>query len=82
MNSWNKDRDLIRKGKFYEFLSNKFRLSNGKNPVLEAFLEHAKDTLSATILLNEDYDLSYLFTESDMEFLKRYFKLEDLDKDS
>ncbi|KKN11321.1 hypothetical protein LCGC14_1027710 [marine sediment metagenome] len=72
---WNYDRQLIQQGKFYEFLSTRFMLSDGSNPVLKRYWHHARETVNSFLLLMDDYDFSYLFTDADADLLKRYFKI-------
>ena len=75
LSKWNEDRQLIQQGKFYEFLDNRFKLSDGNNPVLTKYWSHARDTINDFLLLMDDYDFSYLFTDADMDLIKRYFKI-------
>ena len=72
---WNYDRQLIQQGKFLEFLRNRFSFSDGSNPVLERYWFQAKETIDSFLLLMDDYDFSYLFTDADIDLLKRYFKI-------
>ncbi len=72
---WNIDRQLIQEGKFIEFLSNRFSFNDGSNPVLRRFWSHTKETINSFLLLMDDYDFSYLFTDADTDLLKRYFKI-------
>ena len=72
---WNDDRQLIQQGKFLQFLRKRFSLSDGSNPVLERYWFQAKETIDSFLLLMDDYDFSYLFTDADIDLLKRYFKI-------
>ena len=72
---WNDDRQLIQQGKFLQFLRGRFSLSDGSNPVLERYWFQAKETIDSFLLLMDDYDFSYLFTDADTDLLKRYFKI-------
>ena len=73
--NWNINRQLIRKGKFFNFLNVDFTLSDGTNPIIKKYLPLAKQTIGSFLLLMDDYDFSYLFTDADREFIKRYFKI-------
>ncbi|KKM71689.1 hypothetical protein LCGC14_1428080 [marine sediment metagenome] len=73
---WNQNRDLISHGRIYEFFDMNFDSSyNGRNPVLDRFWFEAKNTIDSFLLLHDDYDLCYLLTDKDKDFLIRHFKL-------
>jgi len=75
---FNRNRNLIKQGNIYEFIKQNFKLSDGSNPVLERFWDLAKKNIQLVSDLHEDFDFSYLFTQKDIEFIKRTFKLENL----
>ncbi len=75
LKDWNENRKMIREGRIYQFFEKNFQLSNGDNPVIDRFWLHARETFNSFLLLKDDYDLSYIFTEKDKEFLVRYFTL-------
>ena len=78
LSDWNEDRQLIQQGKFQEFFINRFTYQEGpleKNPILDRFCVTAAQAISSFLLVMDDYDFSYLFTDADIELLKRYFKI-------
>lgn len=75
---FNKNRELIKQGKIYEFIKENFKLPSEDNPVLERFWWMMKEVVRSGLLLYDDKDLSYLFSQKDIDFIKRMFKLENL----
>ncbi len=73
--NWNINRQLIKEGKYFGFFKADFTLRDGTNPFLKKYLPLAGQTISSFLLLMDDYDFSYLFTDADREFIKRYFKI-------
>lgn len=80
VSSWNLDRESIRTKKIdhLESFLEGFRLSNGDSPIIDRYWDYAKKTISAFLMLHNEYDLSYLFTDADKDFLIKHFKIEDL----
>ena len=80
LSSWNLDREFIRTQKisYLESFLESFKLSNGESPIIDRYWDYAKETISAFLMLYNEYDLSYLFTDADKDFLIEHFKLEDL----
>jgi len=80
---FNRRRQLIQQGKFMNFLNIDFSIwdNSGQfpsllgNPVMEKYLPQAKETISSFLLLMDDYDFSYLFTDADIDLIKRHFKI-------
>lgn len=75
LSEWNDDRQLIQQGRFEEFFIKRFELSPGRNPVLDRFWRDAQRTIGSFLLLKDDYDFSYLFSDADVELIKRYIKI-------
>lgn len=80
LSSWNLDRTSIRTKKIdsLESFLESFKLSNGDSPIIDRYWDYAKETIGAFLMLHNEYDLSYLFTDADKEFLIEHFRLEDL----
>ena len=75
LTKWNEDRQLIQQGRFEEFFIKRFQLDPERNPILDRFWRDAQRAIGSFLLVMDDYDFSYLFTEADIELLKRYFKI-------
>jgi len=75
---FNQNRELIKQGNIFEFIDKNFELEDESNPVLERFWNAMKETMSGFLMLHDDFDFSYLFTQKDMEFIRKTFKLENI----
>ncbi len=76
LNTWNKGREFIRNGDIEGFLHFMFDYQKGGktvNPFMDRFFMFAKKTIGSFLTLENFKEFSYLFTQKDMEFIKKYF---------
>ena len=75
---FNRNRELIKQGKIYEFIKDNFEIPNKGNAILDKYWKPMIQTISGFLMLYDDFSFSYLFTQRDMEFIKQVFKLESI----
>ncbi len=76
LKTWNAGRALIQNGDIEGFLHFMFDYQKGSktvNPLVERFFMYAKKTIGSFLTLENFKDFSYLFTQKDREFIKKYF---------
>jgi hypothetical protein len=76
LETWNRGRELLRKGDIEGFLHFIFDYTKGGktvNPLINRFLQYAQKTIGSFMLLEDFTEFSYLFSEKDQEFLRKYF---------
>ncbi|HEA70426.1 MAG TPA: zinc ribbon domain-containing protein [archaeon] len=75
LNKWNKARNNIKKSRFYDMLNENFELENGENPIIDKYWSTAQNVITVYTMIKNFDDFSYLFTQSDQEFLKKLWKI-------